>query len=66
MENLLDRVEPRTGTGVKLPMLRLDSTNSSSNFLRLIDRVELGENVKLSTDSFDKNVCVHGLANLRL
>lgn len=33
---------PRTGTGVGIgPMLRLDSTSSSSNFLLLMDRVEL-------------------------
>lgn len=46
IENLL--LVPRTGTGVKPPIFRLDSTNSSSNFLRFIERVELvfNKNVK--------------------
>jgi hypothetical protein len=48
IENLL--LVPRTGIGVKfeLPILRLDSTSSSSNFFRLIERVELVRNESIS------------------
>lgn len=57
---------PRTGIGVKAepPILRLDSTSSSSNFLRLIERVELVRNLGISymVLSFSRL----SLSNLRL
>jgi len=54
MGNLL--LVPRTGTGVGIgPILRLDSTSSSSNFLRLIDRVELRK-TQIIQANFSRNV----------
>lgn len=63
IENLL--LVPRTGTGVRPPILRLDSTSSSSNFLRLMERVELIHNANLSLSFEKKFYMIHVLANLR-